>query len=151
MNSELAEFIDRAAKTRARNEQIFNWHVKAADAGLPLPYDYDDTYVSANVYDTDNPDNRWEINVEKTIDALAKIVQYATDQGLSVTKSYNYNFDVRIELNEDVEVHYTAERESVCVKKVVGTKVIPAKVTEERIEEEIEWDCQPISFLAREV
>lgn len=151
MDNDLEYFIDRATKTRQRNEQIFNWHIKAADAGLPLPYDYDDTYISANVYDTDNEDSKWEINVEKTLDLLAKIVQYATEQGLAVTKSYDYNFDVRIELNDDVEIHYTAQREAVCVKKVVGTKIVPAKVTEEREEEIIEWECEKIAFLSREV
>ena len=151
MNDELTTFIDRATKSRNRNEQIFNWHVKAGQAGIPLPYDYDDTYTSINVYDYENEDNKWEINVEKTLDMIAKVVQFATDNGYEVTKSYNYNFDVCIIVNDDVEVHYTAQRESVCTKKVVGTKVIPAKVTEERIEEEIEWECEKIAFLAREV
>ena len=84
MNPELSRFIDRATERRQHSEEIFNWHVKAAHAGLPIPYDHTDTYVSANVYDT--IDDKYDVDVEATLDKLALIVQYATDQGFGRCK-----------------------------------------------------------------
>ena len=62
-------------------------------------------------------------------------------------------FRAEVQVGE-IALQFSTKRDNVCVRKVVGTKlvaeqVIPSSYTEERIipaheEEIVEWDCEPI-------
>jgi hypothetical protein len=57
------------------------------------------------------------------------------------SKSYT---DDLLKIHRDfgpITLEYVFFRDQVCTKRVVGTKVIPAKLIPERIEEIVEWDC----------
>jgi len=43
-----------------------------------------------------------------------------------------------------ITLKFVFEREAVCVKRVVGTKEIPAQFIQAHTEEIIEWECEPI-------
>jgi hypothetical protein len=146
MSDEIKDYIERADKKRQEQDEIEKWHLRIhAEAGIKLPYFPFDTYVSANVYN----DETYELDVDATLDNLARIVQYGTDNAISVEKDYGHSFQVRVKIADRVTINYNAERDAVCTKKVVGTKVIPAQP--ERVEDEVEWECEKIAFLARQV
>ena len=173
----LDEFTATAKEDRARYNAICSWHLQAfSSAGIPLPYRPNATSVNVDysnpVYENnrrpeptdDDPDN-WEYDysttpdTEKTLELLKKIVKFARQCNYEVTKDYDYDFSVEVTIpavtNKDaisyhpeITISYNCDREAVCVKKVVGTKVVPAYTSPERIEEIVEWDCQKIAFTA---
>lgn len=149
--SSLNEFLARKAEVAARHEAITAWHLAAyADGGIELPYGATETWVDANVWDEEN----WEIDSEKSLDNLAKIARYCADKGVEVEKDYSDSFSLKIEIpvagQRSVTIRYSASREAVCTKKVVGTETIPEKIVPAQTKEIVEWECEPISLLARE-
>lgn len=65
----------------------------------------------------------------------------------------DYSTGAEVKLSSGMKVHVSISREQVCRKKVVGTKIVPAKEEEiipaepEREVEIVEWEC-PESFIA---
>lgn len=146
----LNDFLTRKAELEARANAVASWHIQAyVEGGVPLPWTPAEAYMNVNVYD----ENSGEVDREASLEVLANIAAYCTKQGVAVMKEYDYDFTLRIELEvagqRPVTIEYSADREAVCVKKVVGTKVVPAKTTPERTEEIVEWECEPVSLLAR--
>jgi hypothetical protein len=85
----------------------------------------------------------WEnvIDEDATARELAKIVQTLSPYG-NIRKAYTDTyFELHFDINDKVKLQYYANRQSICKKRVVGTRVIP-----ERTVEDVEWDCTPISF-----
>jgi hypothetical protein len=158
--AELNEFLDRKAKRDVRENRIMQWHIKAhVVGGIILPYNADDTYVSLDFHEWDDEARKYNVNVEKSLDNLAKVAKYAAKQGKKVKKSYDSSFNLEVTIYEapedsygeyDITVTYHANREAVCRKVVVGYEDVPEKVTPATRKEIIEWECDPISLLAHE-
>ena len=147
---DLKDFLARQAKRQATDARVAAWHIQAhVEGGVKLPYDPFDNWINVNVWSTE--EGKYEIDAEASLDALAHIVQFASKQpGVTIEKRYgSSDFDLEITLPDDVTIRYYANREAVCTKKVVGYKDIPEKVTPARREEIVEWDCEPVSLLAR--
>ena len=171
----LEEFQATAKIDRANYNAIVSWHLQAySSAGIPLPYRPNATSITVDFSDPVYPDNRkpepteddpenwvydWsrKIDESKTIEMLSKVTKFARQCGYKVEKDYDYDFSIIVTIpavaNEkslayhpEITISYNCDREAVCVKKVVGTKVVPAHTTPERIEEVVEWDCQKIAF-----
>ena len=174
----LEDFQKRVKRDRKRYDKIVAWHLQAfSTAGLNLPYTPDSTYISVDfknpVYEDykkpvptdDNPD-AWEycwdttVDEDKIVEYLSKVAKFARSQGYKVEKDYDSNFSIKVtlpgaaddahdsDIDREVVINYYCDREAVCVKKVVGTKVVPAYTQPERIEEIVEWDCVKIAFTA---
>jgi hypothetical protein len=174
----LEEYQQRVTRDRKHFDKIVAWHLQAfSSAGIDLPYNVDATYVSVDfnnpvwpdwkkpseVNEDGTPNPRgwvycWDKvrDEEKIIKHLSKVAKFARSMGYKVEKNYDHDFSINVTLpgvensdtDKDVTIRYYTDREAVCVKKVVGTKVVPAQTTPERIEEVIEWDCQKIAFTA---
>lgn len=173
-NEKLEDFQQRVNRDRTRYNKIVAWHLQAfSSAGITLPYTPDSTYISVEfknpVYPdyhkpvpTDDDPNAWEYCWDTTLDepqiieVLSKVAKFARSMGYKVEKDYDNNFSLNVtlpgiedsETDKPVTLHYYCDREAVCVKKVIGTKVVPAHTTPERIEEIVEWDCQKIALTA---
>ncbi len=156
MDESLVQYMERVAKEDRKRQAIVNWHIKAhLEGGVELPYTVDTLYCNLNQYSSEAP---YERDAQKSLDALAKVAQYAVKAGKSVEKKYDStDFELRVTILEPQDdydislvVNYYANRETVCTKKVVGTKVVPAQTIPERVEEIVEWECDPISLLAHE-
>jgi len=155
------EFNERVGKERKRYDKIVSFHLNmyvVSDGGVKLPYSGDETYINVNQYEKDEDgyvasyDN---IDTEATLAYLSVVAKAASKlqsdgQIESVEKKYDSDFRLTITISNDphIKVHYTAEREAVCTKKVVGHKVVPAYTSPERVEEVVEWDCQKVSLLS---
>ena len=172
--NKLEEYQARVNKDRATYNAIVGWHLTAfSAAGLKLPYTPDTTYISVDFSTPVYPDNKkpvevtedntrgWEydwstnLDTEAILDYLKKVVKFARKQGYAVEKDYSHNFTVQVTIpaderkgHKDIVLRYYCDRETVCTKKVVGTKVVPAAVIPERIEEIVEWDCEKIALTA---
>ena len=57
-------------------------------------------------------------------------------------KTYGNEVDFRRDFGGGVIIGICITREVVCIKRVVGTKIIPAQSFPERTEEIVEWDCR---------
>jgi hypothetical protein len=153
-NEEMQEYLNRVNEAQMRFINTTNWHMAVHTVtGLDLPFDVDTKYVSVNVYD-----DEYNIDVDATLDMLAKITQYAHSQGKKIEKKYDYEFEVVVTIWEhptneyrNLRIRYTAKREAVCTKKVVGTKEIAEQVIPQHVEEVVEWECEKIAFLSRDV
>jgi hypothetical protein len=145
----ITDFLSRKAEAQARDEAVATWHIEAhLGYCVPLPYSHDDTWINVNHYDED-----YEIDTQKSLDNLASIARLCADKHLALGKEYDSDFNLVVEVPMPIggtaTIRYYADREAVCKKKVVGTKTIPARVVPEREEEIVEWECEPISLLAR--
>jgi len=151
-NSDLSEFLSRKAKVDARNELIAGWHLRAhAEGGIKLPYDVHDTWIRLDVYEY-NKDDEYVLNVEKSLDALAVVTQFASKVFGAVEKDYSSSdFELKITLEDGTVIRYEADREAVCTKVVVGYEDVPERVTPAYRKEIVEWECDPVSLLARKV
>jgi len=135
---------------QARDEAVALWHVQAhTEAGIDLPWSYNEAWQNMNVYTDEG-----EIDRDATLDRLAAVLAYASRvDGATVTKSYSHDFELSIEVEREGQpkftVRYYGDRESVCTKRVVGIKTVPEKITPAREEEIVEWECEPVSLLAR--
>jgi hypothetical protein len=100
---------------------------------VPLPLDL--TFNSLNVYVRDDP---------KTVLASIGSFEKAADGVYFIAKKQIGCFTLE----------FRTKRDSVCVRKVVGKRVVPAHVIPAEFKEEtfipeheediVEWDCQPI-------
>jgi hypothetical protein len=78
-----------------------------------------------------------------------KVATYARALG-TAEKNFQYEFELSKRFSKLVKLIVRAERESVCTRKVVGTRIIeaePARVipaTPQKIEDIIEWECKSI-------
>jgi len=151
----LDDYLKTVRKARERFSKIVEWHLKLHTAtGFDLPYGADNTYINCNTY---GPDDYNVVNKEATIAKLATVAKFASKQpGVTVKKDYTSSFELEVVIWQDpdnqynnITISYEAKRDVVCTKRVVGTKVVPARVVPERVEEEIEWDCEPVSLLAQ--
>lgn len=153
-DTRLADFQDRIADQRARFNRAATWHLEALQNGnITPPYRGDETWLNVTEYDyegtKDTNPNYGKVDVEATQLILAKVIKYATKVGAKVEKRYDtHDFNVEVTATDGFSIHYYASRETVCERKVIGTKVIPAITTAERIEEIVEWECEKVSFLA---
>lgn len=170
----LEDFQARVNKDRATYSTIVAWHLQAhSTAGLKLPYQPDTTYVNVDFTDPVYPDYKKPVevtddnlrgwvynyetvrNTEQILAYLKKVVKFARDSGYKITKDYDRDFTVEVTIpaderkgTKDIVIRYYCDRETVCTKKVVGTKVVPATTYPERIEEIVEWDCEKIALTA---
>jgi hypothetical protein len=150
----LVDHLARIQRNRERENKIIQYHIDAyVDGGVELPYQGDATWHNVSKYSYDEKGD-YTLNVNETLTQLSLIAKYAKGVGCAVEKKYDTDdFELKVTLpkqHEDdpsVVVRYYAKRDAVCEKKVIGTKVIPASVTPERIEEIVEWDCKPVSLL----
>lgn len=150
--SDLNAFLVRKATFQAREEAIATWHLNAfVNGGIDLPYSHNETWVNVNVYEKQD-DGGWVIDPEATLDRLAAIADFvASSDGVEAEKKYDASgfFELVVDLGEATKVRYVADRESVCTKKVTGYKDVPEKITPARREEIVEWECDPVSLVAR--
>lgn len=161
-DTKLSGYLERAAKKRRRESALSAWHIKAytdTNGEIDLPYSHTETWISVTVSDSVRDEEgkwTWPINTERTLANLANVAKYASKMpGVKVKKEYDRSdFELHVTIpalregDDDITVVYYASRETVCERKVVGTKVIPAQVTAERVEEIVEWDCKHVSLLA---
>jgi hypothetical protein len=152
----LTEFLARVTKRRERENKLIQWHLDAfTDGGVELPGTVDATWIDCTKYEYDAEYNS-TINVPATLAFLSAATKYAKSRGCEIKKKYDEtDFEVMVTLPkaEDgsepyaISMRYYARRTAVCERKVVGQKVIPASVIDERIEDVVEWECKPISLL----
>jgi hypothetical protein len=153
-NAKMQDFLNRVNEAQVRFAATTNWHMAVHTAtGLDLPWDVETHYVNVNVHDEE-----YNIDVDATLDMLAKITQYASSQGKKIEKKYDYEFEVVVTIWEhpsneyrNLKIRYTAKREAVCLKKIVGTKEVAEQVIPSHTEEIVEWECEKIALLSRDV
>jgi hypothetical protein len=149
MTDELSKYQERVAKERAKFDATILWHMHAyQEEGIELPYDPADRYIYATVQNWDDEKAEYIVDEEATVQKLARIAKLARRLGFAVKKDYSANFTLEIKLMDRCVVRYNANREAICTKKVVGTKIVPAYTSPERVEEIVEWDCEKLSLLA---
>jgi hypothetical protein len=92
-------------------------------------------------------DERYNIDVEATTLAFAKIVKWARSKGYGVTKDYTESsFYIRLTVpGVKGTVDFYADRDIMCTKRHVGTEIIPAQP--EKVVDKYDWDCDKVSFL----
>lgn len=150
--TDLNDFLSRKARDQARSETIAAWHVNAhVTGGVPLPYTSDDTWLNVNVHEYNDDDGEYGINVEKTLDALGAIADYVMmTPGVEAEKEYDRSdFEINVQIADGITLRYHADREAVCTKKIVGYEDVPEKITPAYKKEIVEWECDPISLVAR--
>jgi hypothetical protein len=140
VDDRITDYQADLAKARNRFDTITQWHIEAMMAvpELPLPY-VDANTVYCNVEDEDG-----KIDVPATKSLLRKVSKFALSKGYEVKKDYSYDFSVKVILKDEyprISVSYSVDRAAVCTKRVVDTKVVPARTIPEKIEEVVEWDC----------
>lgn len=144
-------FNSRLDKKVAKIKAISDWHLdvfNGTDGNVELPWSADDTYCHATQY---VKDSYTDVDAEATIEYLSTVVKYAVSCGFEVKKdysSYAFKVEVLIPFEDDkITISYTANREAVCTKKVVGVKHHEEQVTPAYDEEIVEWECEKISLL----
>ena len=160
LDPKLADFTKRLNDDRQKMETLAGWHMslyeatKDSETPISLPWNADDTFLNANVYDYDSETYKSELNLEKSLAAIALVAKFASNQpNVQVTKKYDdRDFELHISvpsLDETTtyDLNYFCKREAVCTKRVVGTKEVPEQVIPARTEEVVEWDCTPVSLI----
>lgn len=140
MDVTLEDFLAEAAFKRQKEDIRFHWHIRAfSEADIPLPWEGTDSY---NYVEGETE--------EETLAILGRVARFAVENHLDVEKSYDHDFQLKVTVSQEprVVIRYSANREAVCTKKVVGTKKIPAHTIPERTEDIVEWDCPKVSLLA---
>lgn len=113
---------------------------------IPLPWSARQS-INVTVSNYDSTSNTMKIDTEATKKVLARIVQKARQLGYGIEKSYSDDyFHVKVIITEKLEVTYSANRQTVCKRIVVGKKLVP-----ERYEDVVEYDCERIALSAIEV
>ena len=83
-------------------------------------------------------------------EGVKQVLSDARTKGVKFEKEYADNsLDIKLKLPNNLNVRVTFSRESVCTRRVVGTKVVIREVAtgwrEEEVEEDVvEWDCSPL-------
>jgi hypothetical protein len=99
--------------------------------GVELPGDIYISGIYNHLYDDD----------DSTAQEKAKRVAKILSKGALVEKRHdNYSLDLIRKFGQ-LKLIYSISREKFCKKVVVETKVIPARMIEERTEEVVEWVC----------
>jgi hypothetical protein len=150
----MQEYLNRVNEAQQKFVATTNWHIAVHTAtGLALPHDVDAKYVGVNAYDEE-----YNLDVDATLDRLAQITQYAVSQSKKIEKKYDYEFEIRVTIWEhptneykNVVIRYVAKRDAVCTKKIVGTKEVAEQVIPSHVEEIVEWECEKIALLSRDV
>lgn len=143
------QFIVKVLQDRERLDLVIDWHLKVLDAGLieAVP-----SYVStwSTMLPVTQYDSNYNIDKDATVKLFARIIQFARQNDLKVTKEYDSStFSVHVWLNNKVSVNYYASREMMCTKVYKGTKVVPAQP--EQVIDEYDWECEKIAFTEVEV
>lgn len=113
--------------------------IEASDLQLPLPHNMDLPIYSGSVTDPRG--------IMHSMDSKVGMALIANMAG-SVDKEVDVSFFKLVkDFGGGVKLSWTAYRETVCERVVVGTKVVPAEperlvaAVPERTEEVIEWKC----------
>ena len=125
--------------------------IDAAAHDIEIPWDAASggNYVNVAVFEEDEETGNPELNEDKTKVEFAKIIKWARSKGYEVEKKYDDDtFNLWIDPKDDLvwKLNFYSTRQVVCTKRVVGTKVVPAKV-----QEIVEWDCEKIAFSAMDI
>lgn len=157
------DFKQKLYKLHDKQRAISKWHIALfawTNGEIGLPYNPTDTWewITVGKYEhvdrptEDNPENQeyeYVVDTDASLRKLSKIAKFATGSSLvdGIEKKYTDDeFKLIITLNDEgAKVTYSVKREVVCTKRVIGTKVIPAR-PEETVDE-VEWDCKPVSLL----
>lgn len=154
--AEIEGFQSNLAAKRERIATIAKWHLDmyiGTDGATDLPYSGDDTYIYCTVRP---PDSYNDVDVPATLALLKAVAKFASKQpNVTVEKDYDTDFTLKVKIpaNTDpnsertITIRYTANREAVCTRKVVGTEVIPAYTTPERVQDVVEWECEKVALL----
>jgi len=113
------------------------------EQNIELPIEYEPV-MKLNVWLHD--DTRYS-DVQNPLTAREKLAKAAKVLGKAEKIHAGTYFDLIKKFSECVRIEYTIDREAVCKRVVVGTKVVPASYVErpERTEEIVEWVCdEPI-------
>lgn len=92
-----------------------------------------------------------EATVKEQLQAIVKALRKSYFKG-KLTKDYSgKQFKLTAPLSPTVELVVIADREEVCTKRVLGTRVVNEPVyetvqtgTKPTVVEDVEWDCDPI-------
>lgn len=126
--------------------------IDALQAGLPSPLDTWTTTWFSSVAITQR-NELYQIDEKATVKLFAKIVKWARSKGYSIEKKYDYDFRVCVGNIPGIKdtMDFTAEREVMCKKVFVGTKVIPYQPPQsEKVVDNYDWECEKLSFLGIE-
>lgn len=107
----------------------------SAHTELPLPQDLG-LYVWLSEFSEDKRPVR--VRLAEWARALGRADKYATDSAFGLQRLFG-----------GVQLKVLASRESVCVARQIGTRIVPAQ--EEREVPVYEWDCDPILAGVEEV
>jgi hypothetical protein len=101
--------------------------------GVKLPGDLYIGGLYHTLYDDDE---------KGTAKEQAKLVAKILAKGALVEKRHNnYSLDLVRTFGDNIKLIYSINREKFCTKVVTGTKVVPAYVREEHVEETYVWEC----------
>lgn len=138
------KFVLTMWEKQDRDKKKWEFWYSCLEAGLP----YND-YLATSC-DVTQYDEKYKVDVEATTKVFARIIRWARSQGYAVRKEYESStFDVYITLDDDSEYNFYTNRETMCTKRHVGTKVVPA--VPETVVEEYEWNCEKIAFLGVDI
>lgn len=144
-SDEVEEYVRRLTLGKAM-EEIADL-IMTPGIGLPYQASY---YINVTAYHPWKTGVPQAIDVEATRKNLARVVQTARQKGWEVEKKYDDSyFRIVVTTPSGGKLDFNANRESMCERKVVGTKVIPAQ--EARTEDIVEYDCNRISLLSLDV
>lgn len=104
------------------------------ERGLELPIDSPSVELSEWLYD--DYYGRKKRTARDKIRHVAKIIGRAE-------KSFDYRFDLTRKFGPFVSLEFSVSRETVCERRVIGKKTVPAQVhsSPERVEDVVEWIC----------
>jgi len=106
---------------------------------LPMPYRI---YVQQYVYEYAK-DEKGVVNYSKVDEFETRSKMRTMAKALAPCEK-NYagsSFELTRKFGKRLTFSVSTTRDAICEKKVVGTKIVPARMVEERVEEEVEWVC----------
>jgi len=113
---------------------------------LPYPYGLLHTWDAVGVYDWDNPERKYSVNMTKSKAAIKKI---ASSIGSCEKNWTSASLEVIKKFGNDIVLRWSVSREAICRKVPTGNKiVIKAQVIPERVEEEFDWVCDDVALLS---
>jgi hypothetical protein len=123
--------------------ELADFYERPSSIVLPCPRFRDTAYVSVTS-EWNSETQEYEYDQFATADNLRKIARAAAP----VEKfADDYAYGLKRKFGKLIELRWQANRKAVCERKQVGTKVVPAYSTPERIEPVYEYNCKP-SILA---
>lgn len=142
-SDEVKELMERYGKSD-KYDALSEWF---SHRNIPTPYGVAE-YINVTVSHYNTTTYKSEIDAQETRKVLARIVQTARKLGHDVTKEYADDyFKVIVTLNPvGCKVTYVANRESMCERKVVGKKYVPATYVDE-----VEYNCERVALTALDV